>query len=178
MKNSMKPRSAIFVSIALASTCFVASPVVLAAPAPAFLPVLQQMRRELPSGWLVRLPSNRAFANKYIPVLFPWEGDVHIVLKYNTPECMRTAGTGGNYCVAGRIIFSRSLGGYQRSGERIILTDGVPGFYGEGEAASGIYRGVTWRQDNQVYQVNGRIPRSDVLSIARSMATQQPIFVR
>jgi len=173
----MKP-NALFVSVALATICSVASPVVLAAPAPAFLPVLQQMRRELPSGWLVRLPSNNSFKNKYIPVLFPWENDVHVVLKYATPECMRIAGTGGNYCVAGRIIFSRNLSGYQRSGERIMLTEGVLGFYGEGEAASGIYRGVTWKQDNQVYRVNGRIPRSDVLAIARSMATQKPILVR
>lgn len=173
----MKP-SAFFVSIALASTCSVASPVVLAAPAPAFFPVLQQMRRELPTGWLVRLPSNSSLTGKYIPVLFPRQGDVHIVLKYNTPECRRIAGTGGNYCVAGRIIFSRNLSKYQQSGERVMLTEGVLGFYGEGEAASGIYRGVTWKQDNQVYQVNGRIPRSDVLAIARSMATQQPILVR
>ena len=173
----MKP-SARFVSIALATTCSGASPVVLAKPAPAFLPVLQQMRRELLSGWLVRLPSNRSFKNKYIPVLFPWENDVHIVFKYKTPECIRVDGTGGNSCVAGRIIFSKNHSGFQRAGERIMLAEGVLGFYDEGEAASGVYRGVTWIQDNQVYQINGRIPRSDVLSIARSMATEQPILVR
>lgn len=59
-----------------------------------------------------------------------------------------------------------------------MLTGGVIGFYGEGEAATGIYRSVAWRQDNQVYRVNARIPKSEVLSIARSMATQQPILVR
>lgn len=177
--------------VAAASTLSVIAPTaVLAQPASIFRPLLGQLQREMPQGSTIRLPGddviNRLASKSQPPpswlgaTLFKWKGETHVML---CNSLCRPCVSPGNACIDGRIVFrhaapTRSDKLWIEKHANITLAGDVRGVYESAEgAASGTLRGVTWIQDNRIYNVNGRFEKQDVLDLAISMANQRPIRV-
>ena len=152
----------------------------LAQPASIF--IVGNMKRELPKGWVMRLPAEGVDL-----------GDLHhssanslndrfeVVLI--RPYCQRPDGG----CQAGTISTSKNnsriIELYQKARREsyapITLKPDLRGFYLSGQNT------VIWQQDDQIYKVSGSNPsqwdgvrtweKSTVIDIAISMANQDPI---
>lgn len=150
----------------------------LAQPASIFSPIQSKIKRELPSGWVMRLPASNEHLRDLDAYAFNWNDMFAVQL--TPPDCPATR---GNVCIAGSIYISKynssEIESYQRARRQsyapITLRSGIRGFYTSGQAATGVYHSVIWQQDNQIYRVTGRIGRSAVIDIALSMANQAPI---
>ena len=172
----MKKKS-VFIPIALAGLMAVVSPSAIAQPAPIFLPVLREIRQQFPAGWIVRLPSDSQVTRQYGARVLVWKEnrtyDVLLIYKL----CQNEQNI-SNDCIAGRLSFAKADGSPIGSGQSIQLANGVRGIYGQDTGATGTYGSLTWKQDNMIYNVNGRLAKDEVVALARSMATQRPIVIR
>lgn len=143
----------------------------LAQPAQIFQAILPQIRRSMPPGWIVRLPSASQTPKRLMATFYDWDSRINILLgNAGCPD------PGSGVCIAGRIVISKSNDLQLKP--NIILTPGVNGYYSFGAAANGNYHHVKWRQDKQTYEVNGRMQKSEIIQMARSMAATKPILLR
>ena len=153
------------------TVAFMTSAPVLSQPAPIFQPVLPQIRRSMPPGWTVRLPSGSQTPKDLVATFYDWDSQINILL--SSAGC---PDPGSGVCIAGRIIISKANA--QELKPNITLGPGIDGYYFFGAAANGNYHHVKWRQDNQTYEVNGRMQKSEINKMSRSMAAAKPILLR
>lgn len=143
----------------------------LGQPAPIFQTVLPQIRRSMPPGWIARLPTASQTPKGLIATFYDWDSNINILLSAaGCPD------PGSGVCIAGRIVISKANDLGLRP--NITLAPGVHGYYSFGAAAGGNYHHVKWRQDNQTYEVNGRMQKFEIIQMARSMASAKPVILR
>jgi len=174
----MKPAlSAALLGLLTLSAIAMTSVPALGQPAPIFQPVLPQIRRlaqsrrSNPPGWIARLPSASQTPKRLVATFYDWNSNINILL--SSAGC---PDPGSGVCIAGRIVISKS--NVLEMSPNITLAPGVYGYYSFGDAANGNYQHVEWRQDNQTYEVNGRMQKSEIVQMAKSMATAKPILLR
>jgi hypothetical protein len=143
-----------------------------------FSPILDQMQRQMPRGWVMRLP---AFNEHLVDLAaYFYDLDDMLLVQLSPANCDSPS---SSVCDAGRIYTSKNdrdqIELYQTrrrdSFSPITLQEGMRGFYDVGHAASGSYHSVIWQQDNQIYYVSSRMGKSAVIDLALSMANQPPV---
>jgi len=168
----MKPASsAALLGLLTLSAIAMTSVPTLGQPAPIFQPVLPQIRRSMPPGWIARLPSASQTPKRLVATFYDWDSNINILL--SSAGCPVP---GSGVCIVGRIVISKS--NVLEMSPNITLAPSVYGYYSFGAAANGNYHHVKWRQDNQTYEVNGRMQKSEIVQMAKSMATAKPILLR
>ncbi len=164
--------------MAASTVILLASLPAFAQPASIFSPILDQMQRQMPRGWGMRLPAfNEHLADL---VAYFYELDNILLVQLSPTNC---GSPSSSVCDAGKIYTSKNnrdqIQLYQTrrqdSFAPITLREGIRGFYDVGHAASGSYHSVIWQQDNQIYYVSSRMGKSAVIDLALSMANQPPI---
>lgn len=161
---------------------------VAARPAEVFHPYLEDIRQELPSSYIIRLPSE---------ILLGGSGDLHPndlivkVLPTSSPPRMTislfTCESGPYPCLVGSFSVEsatsdnaqRELSRHQAMNTPITLAAGVRGYLREGPSQTppSDFSSVMWEQDGMVYAVNfPAAERQNILYMARSMATEPPIY--
>ncbi|MCU0569783.1 MAG: hypothetical protein MUF49_24815 [Oculatellaceae cyanobacterium Prado106] len=149
-----------------------------AAPDPLFTSVLEEIRRELPDGWSMRLPA----AVPSTEELYPYVRSANNRLTVNlsiSPDCPTSQNPAS--CTIGILGVSGVSEDFPPTGDNLSLVDlgnRVQGYHftrGDGDEMN---RLVVWQQDGLIY---GAVTMANVLSqeelmaIASSMATEPPI---
>jgi len=159
-----------------------------AVPAPLFRPV-QQIWNELPSGYVMRLPSVVPDASEYAPDVWSSEGTLTVSLAANTSGCIQSIRNGEGvpgFCLAGNIrvsaLNSRRAQQFTEwyppnTRQTVILANGIEGFYSQGaQSASGYFPFVAWQQEGMFYEVMLRGgSRQDIIDTAVSMSSEPPL---
>lgn len=145
----------------------------LAAPAPVFEPVLDDLVASLPEGWGIRLPAAVNATTELYPYIEPGMTNYGSVFLGLSTESGCTEGD----CVGALIFVSLQMSDWPPSYEGITAVDlgnGIQGYTSptpEGEQ-------ILWRQDDLVYML---VYKFDVISeaegrtMAQSMVNASPI---
>ncbi|HEY9641978.1 MAG TPA: hypothetical protein V6C57_15935 [Coleofasciculaceae cyanobacterium] len=161
-----------------------------ARPAEVFQAHLGQIRQELPSHYVLRLPSEILLGG---PGMSPDEMNQLIVkvLPASTPPRLTislfTCNSSPYPCLVGSFSVEsvtsqnaqRELLSHQRFNAPITLAEGVRGYLREGSALNppSDFSSVMWQQDQMIYTVSFlATERQNILYMARSMANQPPIL--
>ena len=149
-----------------------------ASPASLFDPVLDDIRRELPDGWQMRLPASLPSDSELYPFISEATNTKLVISLGLTPDCTSATCTIGMIGATDAEATLREWPPAGRSVTPVDLSQGIQGYHllrGEGDATNQL---VMWQQDGLVY---GIITLADALSqeqlvaIARSMASESPI---
>lgn len=161
---------------------------VSARPAAVFTPHLEQIRLGLAPNDVLRLPSEILLGgpgglnpNDLIVKVFPSSAPARITISLFTCE------SGPFPCLVGSFTAERATSpNAQRELERhrtkntpITLAQGVRGYFQEGASlhSPSEFSSVMWEQEGMIYTVSFLASeRQNILFMARSMATQPPIF--
>lgn len=113
----------------------VAVGVAIAAPDPAFRPILRELKQKTPSGWTMGLPSRLSFYGaqrerlRIYPDVSVDEGELFVVFS-TQPGCIALACKSGAYIAASTIGSSgRDPYGNLKGSEEILLNSGIRGKY-------------------------------------------------
>ena len=151
-----------------------------------FAPHLNQIRASLPSGWMMRLPSEVLLSDRLNGKLKQYSVEVspstsQSGLTVNLFSCEEIQSClAASFAVAAKtsVDSQQEFKKYQTTATPVTLANNLQGYLLEGstkEPASG-FSSVMWEQDNQFYTV--RLPvqeRQNLLNIANSMAQAMPI---
>ena len=164
-------------------------------PAPIFQPILSDIRKQLPQGTEIRLPStlptfNRSLLSKAYSN-FPVDGNIYPYVDSNdeaitvnvgvTPNC--ASSTRPDRCTIGSIgVFkSRVPKFWPPKGENITPVDlgnGISGFYFTRGTGHNTLRYVFWKQDGLTYglvAIAFGISQQQIIDTAISAANEPPI---
>lgn len=149
---------------------------------------LNQIEQNLPPGWVMRLPSQGS-SNSFID----GRNDSYLVrvFSFTTPSSLVVSlfrcDTGSSSCLVGSFSVSskastdteQSFRKYQTTAIPVLLAPEVQGYLLEGSKQNSLsqFSSVMWEQDDLVYTIQflTREP-NDLLALARSMATNTPIY--
>ena len=159
----------------------------VAEPARPFARIINDIRAELPSDMVMRLPTQEALdgvQDPFYALVDSYEaGEVRISIN-SYPNCTARACMRG-YFTATRPGFEPSFQDYIDEFEigraPITLTDGIVGNYITVEGVRAPFSVVFWEQDQQFYLVNvptvdiSEAGRQQTLDFAISMANEPPI---
>ena len=165
-----------------------------AAPAPAFRPILQSIRDQLPEGMVMRLPSFLYLyggpgikRNEYANLESYQANELRISVT-SQPNCGARACQNGYIAVLkssledAHVKFLRSDSESILHRDMITLAKGVKGTYifvNMRGASGGSYHAVLWEQDGLTFVVSGVLPdKQGVIEIAKSMAKEPPVLSR
>ena len=149
-----------------------------ASPAPLFEPVLDDIRRELPEGWQMRLPSSLPSNSELFPFISE-ATDIKLVISLGlTPDCASATCTIG---MIGATDADATVQDWPPAGRNVTpvdLSQEIQGYHllrGEGDATNQL---IMWQQDGLVYGIvtmAGALNQEQLVTIARSMASEPPI---
>jgi hypothetical protein len=200
MKNKWLLNYSVLLAIAITQSLTNTSPV-SATPDPIFNPVMHDLQRMLPTGWVMRLPSKikiSDYKGGFVRV-FPTVGMLKnrkffIGFKYK-PNCEALACGAGMYIEAYRVGAS-DLTENKPLGNIITLKPGIQATYhgncfdpyNSRVGSRGRIHSVRWKQDNMIFSLFKGCPSSDIkvskfekrvlIEMAISMTNEPPIKSR
>ena len=161
--------------IPLISGVVLSSSQAVAAPAPLFEPLINDIRQQLPQGASLRLPA-------YLPdspiELFPYFVSDDAGFRVNITAIRNCQLSSCALVAVGVLAETSSWPPQADTVSPISVTPDLDGYHltwGEGAQKS---HNIVWRQDGQIYGVGGLdivATTEDLVAIARSMASEQPI---
>ena len=151
----------------------------IASPAAIFQPLIEDIRQQLPSGWVMRLPSSLPQEELYPYIKSDSEGlTVHLT---TTPDCADS--NNPTSCTAIVLVVSAKDDSedWPPEGDKITsvnVSEDMNGYYfttGEGDS---LIRYLVWQQDGLIYGVIAAgviISQEQVLNVANSMTNESPL---
>ncbi|NJR68292.1 MAG: hypothetical protein HC771_06175 [Synechococcales cyanobacterium CRU_2_2] len=172
-------------------------PPALAEPAAVFQPYIQEMLRNMPPGFPVRLPSKILVEGNYIllngeAATLPLKVEVYasqtplsLVVSLLSCDSAQTRSP----CVFGTVTTDRSsaphaqqeLSRHRKQGDRITFRPGVQGYLIDSarsrSKSPSKFSSVSWQQDNAIYTLSfpATSERQDLIDMAASMALSPPV---
>ena len=143
----------------------------LAAPAPLFEPILDELAT---SKFPVRLPTAVPADVALYPSVRQIRADIHILTVGVTPDCT------GERCLGFNIVTIPEPGPWPAADNRltpitpVVLGNGIQGYSAEARG----FASVEWMQDGSLYILNYRttlLSTEDAIAMATSMVTEPPV---
>lgn len=160
---------------------------VFARPAPVFMPHIDLIQSNLPSGLAMRLPSEILLGghsdieeSKLVVRVFPSETPQRFTVGVFTCDRSSHPCLLGSFSVENETAASakRDLGRHQEKGDRISLGTNIEGYLIEGPRQNPSYQFSTimWQQKDMIYTISfPAFERENIILMATSMARQDPL---
>ena len=160
---------------------------VFARPAPVFMPHIDLIQSNLPSGLAMRLPSEILLGghsdieeSQLVVRVFPSETPQRFTVGVFTCDRSSHPCLLGSFSVENETTASatRDLGRHQEKGDRISLGTNIEGYLIEGPRQNPSYQFSTimWQQNDMIYTISfPAFERENIILMATSMALQDPL---
>ncbi|NJO74456.1 MAG: hypothetical protein HC833_12265 [Leptolyngbyaceae cyanobacterium RM1_406_9] len=149
-----------------------------AAPDPLFTSVLEEIRRELPDGWSMRLPATIPSAEELYPYVRSDNNQLTVNLSIS-PDCPTSQNPAS--CTIGVLGVSEASEDFFPTGDNISSVDlgnRIQGYHFTRGDGNEMNRFVVWQQDGLAYGIAtlaSVLAQEELVAIASSMATEPPI---